>query len=182
MNGQILLETKIGRCSQPFALVLYHENDYCRLNVCVLPAHSQVEILTSDRMVLGGGPLRSDQFMRGEPSQTGLVPLQKRLQRAPSPSVHSRKLAIYEPGSGLSWDTRSASAIISDFPPYKTMRNQCLVTEAPCLWDSVSVAQTVTLQLRFSTQVLFSCSATAFQATPWRFRDGCGYGQQDVKT
>lgn len=44
---------------------------------------SHVENLISKAMVLGG-PLRSDWAMRMQPSGMGLVPLQRRTQRAPS--------------------------------------------------------------------------------------------------
>ena len=37
---------------------------------------------------------------------------------------HSKEIAVYEPESGLSWDTKSASTWILDFPAFRTVRNK----------------------------------------------------------
>lgn len=57
----------------------------------------------------------------------GLVPLTK-MQGSLAFSAmrgHSKKVAFYEPGSGLSAHTKSASTLTLDFPTSKTVSSFC---------------------------------------------------------
>ena len=68
--------------------------------------------------------------MRVEPSWMELVPLWKKPQKAslpPSAVWECREMAIYETGSNFSPDTTSAGALIFDFPPSRTVRNEFLL-------------------------------------------------------
>ena len=64
--------------------------------------------------------------MRAEPSEGALGPP----QRAPLSLLHvthSQKVAVSEPGYGLSPDTESASALTSDSAASRTVRKRCLL-------------------------------------------------------
>ena len=56
-----------------------------------------------------------------------LVPLTKMQGSLASSAMrgHSKKVASYEPGSGLSAHTNSASNLILDLPASKTIRKKC---------------------------------------------------------
>lgn len=55
---------------------------------------------------------------------------------------YSDQTAMCEPWNSLSPDTKSASALISDFSAPRTVRNKCLFYNSPGPWYSVLTGQT----------------------------------------
>lgn len=56
--------------------------------------------------------------------------------------VKTQKKATYAPGSRLSPDTKSASALILNFPAFRTVRNKCWLFKPPSHGIFVVAAQT----------------------------------------
>jgi len=67
-------------------------------------------------MYLGLGPLRGDYGLESKALINGIIDLIKQSpERSPAPSAiwkHSKKMAVYEPGSRSSPDTKSAGTLI----------------------------------------------------------------------
>lgn len=113
----------------------YYEQLYANKLDNGVPPKFTDETLVSILMLSGSGPLGDNQVMKAETSYTGLVPLQSRLQRAsflPSTMwAHREKMVAYEPGGGLSPDTKCTSALLLDFPVSRTMGSTFLVFYKP---------------------------------------------------
>lgn len=135
-----------------------------------VPPHqnSHVKIWTPKVMELGGVAFGGDWVMGVKPSWMEFRPFYERpwrvLLHPCHMQGHNEKTAIYEPWSGPSLDTKSASALILHFVASGTVRNTFLLLishpgYAVFLWQKLQWTKTISV---FKTEVDFPTSKLAF--------------------
>ena len=104
------------------------------------PQNSYLEIPPLDVMVLEGGTFGRGLGHKHVALMNGISALIRDPREISHPLAmggHSKKTAIYEPGSGLPPDSKSSRALILDFPVPGTVGNKFLLVISHPVYDNL---------------------------------------------